>query len=618
MVFRFAPGNSGPAGGPLVVSGRLEAPKPSRSSRQTSASELAACKLGDQNKRPSAAGPGPAFWLESTADRRSDAPPVSLSERPSLFRRAPVWIFLGTAAVALVFAFYTRHVWEDYYITFRSSRNLATGHGLVFNPGDRLHTFTSPLGVLLPALTSVLTLNASDEAALWGFRLCCIGALAGGVTLFFASLRTLGYAPAAGVLIAAAIAIDAKNVDFAINGMESAFLLLFFAYGFWAVFVARDRRAWHLGVAWGGLMWTRPDGFVYIAAFAIGLWLFNEPARTGGSRLAWLRLCLHAGVVATAVYLPWLLFAWAYYGTPVPQPVVAKALQAGPKTLSGFLDALLGFPLSIKSPYGPLHQMYLPTYAVFGGWPAGVRIAGMLLSAAAALLWPVRRLHVETRAASFTYFCASFYLSYFPPAPFPWYLCLPATIGLVALGTALAQAWSGLRRAPVALVRWAGLTAGALAVAAFFAFASWCTVASARQMKLQQQLIENGTRRQIGIWLRQHAAPGDTVFLEPVGYIGYFSGLRMYDFPGLTSREVVGAIRRVGPSWGAVVLDLRPAWLVLRPFEADAIAAGYPNLLPARYELVREFNVRNQVLHADVQGREYLLVDSDFLIFKAR
>ena len=60
------------------------------------------------------------------------------------------------------------------------------------------------------------------------------------------------------------------------------------------------------------------------------------------------------------------------------------------------------------------------------------------------------------------------------------------------------------------------------------------TVCVAREAQLQQRLIEDGVRRPIGLWLRAHAAsPQDTVFLEPLGYIGYFSGLKMLDHPGL-------------------------------------------------------------------------------------
>jgi len=66
-------------------------------------------------------------------------------------------------AVELAWSLYTQHAWEDYYITYRASKNLATGNGLTFTAGERVHSFTSPLGVLLPALASLLTGNSSDK-----------------------------------------------------------------------------------------------------------------------------------------------------------------------------------------------------------------------------------------------------------------------------------------------------------------------------------------------------------------------------------------------------------------------------------------------------------------------
>ena len=80
-------------------------------------------------------------------------------------KRPAVTIAVAAFLVALGFAIYTQHVWEDYFITFRCSRNLATGHGLVFTPGERLQSFTSPLGVLLPAGFSWLTDNQSEALA---------------------------------------------------------------------------------------------------------------------------------------------------------------------------------------------------------------------------------------------------------------------------------------------------------------------------------------------------------------------------------------------------------------------------------------------------------------------
>ncbi len=96
--------------------------------------------------------------------------------------RAETKVAAFIVIVSLAFAGYTQHAWEDYWITLRASRNLADGHGLVFTPGERLHTFTSPVGVLLPAGLCWLTGDQSGDRVLLWFRLVSIGALAGGVS----------------------------------------------------------------------------------------------------------------------------------------------------------------------------------------------------------------------------------------------------------------------------------------------------------------------------------------------------------------------------------------------------------------------------------------------------
>ena len=64
---------------------------------------------------------------------------------------------------------------------------------------------------------------------------------------------------------------------------------------------------------------------------------------------------------------------------------------------------------------------------------------------------------------------------------------------------------------------------------------------------VQQSVIEDGLRQPIGLWLRDHAkTPHDSVMLEPLGYIGYYSGLKMLDYPGLASKEMVAARKRFG------------------------------------------------------------------------
>jgi len=82
----------------------------------------------------------------------------------------------------------------------------------------------------------------------------------------------------------------------------------------------------------------------------------------------------------------------------------------------------------------------------------------------------------------------------------------------------------------------------------------WLTFCSARLAQAQQRLIEDGVRRPIGLWLRAHAAsPRDTVLLEPLGYIGYFSGLKISraSVPRKWWRCAAGSARknRTRPTW---------------------------------------------------------------------
>src|SRR3974377_1007208 len=115
---------------------------------------------------------------------------LDISPRASSRESEARWlIFASVMALALAFAAFTHHAWEDYYITYRVSKNLATGHGLVYTVGERVHAFTSPLNVLVPAALSILTGNTSDLLVLWLFRVISSALLAGAAVLLYESAR---------------------------------------------------------------------------------------------------------------------------------------------------------------------------------------------------------------------------------------------------------------------------------------------------------------------------------------------------------------------------------------------------------------------------------------------
>jgi hypothetical protein len=525
--------------------------------------------------------------------------------------------------VGLVFAAYTQHAWEDYWITFRASRNLATGHGLVFTPGERLHSFTSPLGVLLPAALSWLTGNRSDNLVLWLFRLVSCGALAAGLVLLLRVLQTLQLRRVSCWLTLALIGLDAKIVDFSINGMETGLLIFFAALAIHGLVVAGPRQVLRVGAGWAGLMWTRPDSCVYIAALGLGSWLFLSGKTEGKPYWAQGKKLLASVLVCTVLYLPWFLWAWWYYGSPVPHTIIAKGTNQPPLHLADLATSLLTFPTEILSSYNSsLSFTFLPGYANLGGWPHSYVSLSSVLGSLAALVWLVPVLRPQTRLFSLAYFFGNFYLSdilkYIPP----WYLPIVAVFGYLTTGLLFDQTLCLAMKFPQLgwnrgwfahlpkILRFSavGLMAGQGLV----------TVCVARQLQVQQALIENGLRRPIGLWLRDHArTPQDTVMLEPLGYIGYYSGLKMLDYPGLASKEMVAIRKRLGPDReNQAYLELWPDWLVLRRREARSGKYVEFEGLQKYYDLVQVFDATDKINAVPwLPGRAYVQYDQCFLVF---
>lgn len=525
-------------------------------------------------------------------------------------RRALV-VFVVTVLAALAFVLYTNHRWEDYYITFRASKNLAQGHGLVFTPGERVHSFTSPLGVLLPALASWVS-GGADELALWLFRLASIGALGGATVLLCRAIERTGAPRWAAWLGVGFMVCEAKVLDFTTNGMETGWLLLFLAYAAWALAGTDTRRWLHLGAAWAGIMWTRPDGFIYIGLLGGGWFLFNWFARDGRQRGTEFRTFVLAAALCTALYLPWFLWAWWYYGSPIPHTIIAKGSMNPGRTALGFLETFVLLPIKVWNGSTSVDGTLLPTYYVGGAWRAAVFVVtARALGFCAIIAWLFPRLPAPVRAASLAFHGTHAYLSYFPYFPFPWYF--PATNLFAAI------AWAGLAGAALpARPAWRFVRFAAIACAVWtLGFQLFLCARMAVQMEAKQRLVYDGNLRRIGEWLREHGSLRDRVFMEPLGYIGYYSQLRADDFPGLSCPRMV-AVRRESNAWSVILMRLAPQWAVLRTSEAARINQENPAILSRMYEVATTFDVRPAVAAAYVPDPFMLEFDANFTLYRRR
>ena len=450
---------------------------------------------------------------------RAGAPPLPLLPPWSAWfePRAPFLVPLILLAMARgVYAWRIPLAGEDAYITFRYARELVAGHGLVFNLGERVMGFTSPLWTLWTALGVRLI----GDPMVWT-RLSSI--LADIVTLLLVTAlldRTISRASAwvFGVFFALWPFFNAVAVSSMENGAVLSLVVLS---------AALARRGSRLsGPALVALALSRPEGFA--AACLLGI------AARPRDRL-----------IALAGTLVGLGALYAYYGTVIPQSVLAKAAiygTPGPWAGRSWWDWFIPMPLG-RAP-AALEGVHLFIFSVVLA-PAVV-VGGVTL-------WAQRNSPLALAAAVGVLVWMTY--SLLGVAYFYWYLVLP-------LGGLLILAAVGFPK----LVRGPGVYVSAT----FFVAGMWFWAQSLYIGRAQNEYFLFGHTAK---YLVENSQPGQTVMLEPIGMVGYFTGLRIVDEVGLVSPGV-SRRRLQGPGWFTdVVREERPDWLVARRFELTSLEA---------------------------------------------
>lgn len=432
--------------------------------------------------------------------------------------RAP---FLAPLALALLgrvlFWLKLPAAFEDAYITFRYARNLAEGHGLVYNVGERVMGFSSPLWTLWCSL-GVL---AAHDPVIWarGTSLVCdlvtilvVGNMlrrhvsntsAWMFNLFFALWPYFSVMSASGLEMNCALCLAALAA------------------------ASTERKSRATGLLLGALTLIRPLGFIAAAVVSLG-------ARW---RDRWIAL----GILAAAV-----VAATLYYGSPIPQSVLAKSGlygTPGPWAARFWWEWIIPFPLGRWPTVAEGNQFYFLTVLLAPAACIGARrllpewkFPPALLGAALLAIWAT---YAVTGVAYF-----------------PWYFMAPLVcVGLLA-SVGLPQLVRG-RAIPAALLLY---LVGSWTVVPFF------YVARAQHESLSFESVAD--------YLAENSRPGEKIMLEPIGLIGWKLPLIVVDEVGLVSPQVVRARLR-GAGWYADLVGREhPEWLVVRRTELEG-AAGF-------------------------------------------
>jgi arabinofuranosyltransferase len=223
-------------------------------------------------------------------------------------------------AVYAVLAFTHRGITDDGFVYLRVVHMVTAGHGPVFNVGERVEAFTSPVWLATLSLADFVTPFRLE----WLAVLMGIGATVGGIALCLAGsarLARLGEKDALllpfGALI---VMVLAPMWYYASSGLETGLAFLWIGLSLWllARWASSSERLPVVAAAVLGLGWlVRPDFLLYSGIF-LALVLVQQ--WRGDSWRDRLRLVL----AALALPVLYEIFRMGYYGLYVSNTALTK------------------------------------------------------------------------------------------------------------------------------------------------------------------------------------------------------------------------------------------------------------------------------------------------------
>jgi arabinofuranosyltransferase len=480
---------------------------------------------------------------------------------------------------------------DDAYITFRYARNLAEGLGFVYNLGQQVLGTTTPLYTLLMSQAWLLGLQDLPAVAV------VLNALADAVTvmlLHWLGLR-LGHRRIVALGAALAWAVSPMSVTFAVGGMETSVVILFLVASFAAYVAGRSRLS---AAAMALAVLTRPDALIAAGLLFADMGLRPLLAQDGGPLAARLRRLPWAEVaIFAALLIPWVAFATAHFGSPLPQSVQAKVRAYQLDQFSALIRLLqhLSTPFfehEILGRFWPAVgvPMYLVLYLI--GGLRQVRRVGQSLSH---VVYPLAYVFVFSVANPLLF---RWYLA--PPLPFYF---LGILVGISAILTDLARR-IGRERLGV----WAAaLVTALLLLSSSNAYTLHPDHGPDRPAPEMAWFKLELLYRRAAEWVRPRVEPGELVAAGDIGAVGWYTGAHILDTVGLISPEAV-PYYPLDPSLSVISYAMSPD--LIRDYQPDYIITlevyVRESLLPARW-FEEEYTLVEK-LDTDIYGSDGMLV----------
>lgn len=393
-----------------------------------------------------------------------------------------------TITVRLIVFLIVPYTYEDAYITFKYADNLVNGFGLVYNIGERVYGTTVPLFAILISAFKIIGILPIMSSLM-------INLISEGITSLIVYKFLKDYS---NNLIAAIVSLlfvfSPSNISWSIQGMETAFFSAVIALSFFSFY----KKKYLLALLFAFLCaMIRVDGLS--VTFLIFIFtLFNL-------RLSALKLI----AVPLLIFIFWNIFLYLYFGSFLPNSMIAKLILYSGHQPSIIPNLSLVFSkFFIKAFYSSSIISILFLLGVFLVFFKKSNLYPMVI-------W------------FFIYYAA---LIFSKTNIHAWYLIPPllvfitiSGIGIIFLLNTIVK-YFRLNRKLLLIMLMAGI----------LSFSFFTLYLKIIQLKTEYHYEQN-VRVKVGKFLNESIPKNSTVYLEPIGIIGYFADRYIYDDAALIS-----------------------------------------------------------------------------------
>ena len=436
-----------------------------------------------------------------------------------------ITILLLFAALFLVRIpfFLTHHIQEDAYITWQCAVNLADHGFYSYNLLEKAGAATTHAYALMSALFRIIFGSHFIPAVLSANTLLLIAGI-------FFMVKSVVTERKLFLICWVIISITPTALLISYSGMETSLLVFFLGLSCYCLYSGYPTA---LAVLLALFPFIRPDAIAFACIICLAEYLKDRHIPY-----------LHIASVFTGIFIL-LAFNYIYFGSLLNQTIIAKQVSYHPP--HSFLDTLDSYWMLFRGMmFAPANtHLFHKIGLVFTVAISFIVVIGLL---------KLPQLRKSLPLWTLIAFALLVPLGYaFGGIVFPWYIW-PSNLAIYSVAIILLIHLMNSIPNKIRLL---------------FIYSLVFVVVS---LSFVQLLISFSTgtqeyyhRAQVGRYIKEHSLSTDTLFLEPAGYIPFYSCRNTYDERGLGSPTVTNYMIRHPDNWWIRFLkDYRPTFLVQR------------------------------------------------------